>query len=103
MDLFNSHLITIFAISGGEHLTPPRLEHPQGDPIDAGLVPAHEFLERGMDKSGIRLLGTGDLTDDDELPGMSDAELGIITAHHYSALHESPANKTFVRRRLVKG
>jgi len=21
-------------------------EHPQGDPIDAGLVPAHEFLER---------------------------------------------------------
>jgi branched-chain amino acid transport system substrate-binding protein len=49
-----------------------------------------------MDKSGIRL-GTGDLTDDDELPGMTDAELGIITTHHYSALYESPMNKTFVQ------
>ena len=29
---------------------------------------AKQFLERGMDKSGIRLVGTGDLTDDDELP-----------------------------------
>jgi branched-chain amino acid transport system substrate-binding protein len=66
-------------------------------PANQAAIFAKQFLERGMDKSGIRLLGTGDLTDDDELPGMSDAELGIITAHHYSALHESPANKTFVR------
>ena len=49
-----------------------------------------------MDKSGTRLVGTGDLTDDNELPGMTDATLGIITAHHSSALHDSPLNRTFV-------
>jgi branched-chain amino acid transport system substrate-binding protein len=58
---------------------------------------AKQFVERGMDKSGIRLLGPGDLTDDDELPGMTDAMLGIVTALHYSALHDSPLNKAYVR------
>jgi branched-chain amino acid transport system substrate-binding protein len=65
-------------------------------PANQAAIFAKQFLERGMDKSGIRLVGTGDLTDDDELPGMTDAELGIITAHHYSALHESPLNKDYV-------
>jgi branched-chain amino acid transport system substrate-binding protein len=57
---------------------------------------AKQFLERGMDKSGIRLIGADDLADDDELPGMSDALLGIVTASHYSALHDSPLNKAYV-------
>src|SRR5712672_3700121 len=57
---------------------------------------AKQFIERGMDKSGIRIIGPGDLTDDDELPGMTDAMLGIVTAHHYSAIHDSALNKTFV-------
>jgi branched-chain amino acid transport system substrate-binding protein len=61
----------------------------------AGIF-AKQFLERGMDKSGIRLVGPGDLTDDDELPGMTDATLGIVTAHHYSAVHDSALNKSFV-------
>jgi branched-chain amino acid transport system substrate-binding protein len=58
---------------------------------------AKQFLERGMDKSGIRLIGPLDLTDDDELPGMTDAMLGIVTAGHYSALHDSALNKTYVK------
>jgi branched-chain amino acid transport system substrate-binding protein len=58
---------------------------------------AKQFLERGMDKSGIRLIGADDLTDDDELLGMTDAVLGIVTASHYSALHDSPMNKTYVK------
>jgi branched-chain amino acid transport system substrate-binding protein len=62
----------------------------------AGIF-AKQFVERGMDKSGIRLLGPGDLTDDDELPGMTDAMRGIVTALHYSALHDSPLNKTYVK------
>jgi branched-chain amino acid transport system substrate-binding protein len=62
----------------------------------AGIF-AKQFVERGMDKSGIRLLGPGDLTDDDELPSMTDAMLGIVTALHYSALHDSPLNKVYVK------
>jgi len=58
---------------------------------------AKQFLERGMDKSGIRLIGADDLTDDDELPGMTDALLGIVTASHYSALHDSLLNKAYVK------
>src|SRR5258707_15344515 len=58
---------------------------------------AKQFVERGMDKSGIRLIGPGDLTDDDELPGMTDAMLGIVTALHYSALHDSALNKAYVK------
>ncbi|HSV24968.1 MAG TPA: ABC transporter substrate-binding protein [Xanthobacteraceae bacterium] len=58
---------------------------------------AKQFVERGMDKSGIRLIGPGDLTDDDELPSMTDAMLGIITALHYSALHDSALNKAYVK------
>src|SRR5215813_3005912 len=65
-------------------------------PANQSGIFAKQFLERGMGKSGIRLVGTGDLTDDDELPGMTDAALGIITAHHYSALHDSPLNKAYV-------
>jgi len=63
--------------------------------FQAGLF-AKQFLERGMDKSAIRIIGPGDLTDDDELPGMTDAMLGIVTAHHYSAVHDSALNKAYV-------
>jgi branched-chain amino acid transport system substrate-binding protein len=55
-----------------------------------------QFMERGMDKSGIRLISTGDLTPDDDLPNMTDAMLGLVTAHHYSALHDSAVNKAYV-------
>ncbi len=67
------------------------------------FVPNHQasplvkqFLERGMDKSGIRFVATGDLTPDDDLPNMTDTMLGVVTAHHYSASHDSALNKEFV-------
>jgi branched-chain amino acid transport system substrate-binding protein len=65
-------------------------------PSGAGAAVMKQFLERGMDKAGIKLIGTGDLTDDDQLNGMGDGALGVVTAHHYSAYHQSPANKKFV-------
>jgi branched-chain amino acid transport system substrate-binding protein len=66
-------------------------------PGNQASVFAKQFPERGMDKSGIRLIGADDLTDDDELPGMTDAVIGIVTASHYSALHDSAMNKSYVR------
>jgi branched-chain amino acid transport system substrate-binding protein len=57
---------------------------------------ARQFSERGLDKAGIKLIGTGDVTDDDDLPGMSDAIAGAVTAGFYSALHDSPMNKQYV-------
>jgi branched-chain amino acid transport system substrate-binding protein len=55
-----------------------------------------QFVERGLDRSGIRLIGTGALTDDDVLPGMPDAMAGVVTAHFYSAHHPSAANHSYV-------
>jgi branched-chain amino acid transport system substrate-binding protein len=58
---------------------------------------AKQFVERGLDKAGIKLIGPGDVTDDELLPTMGDAILGAVTAHFYSAAHPSPKNKAFVK------
>jgi branched-chain amino acid transport system substrate-binding protein len=55
-----------------------------------------QYVERGLDKAGIKLIGPGDVTDDDLLPGMGDAAIGTVTAHLYSADHQSAANKAYV-------
>jgi len=55
-----------------------------------------QYAERGLDKAGIRVIGPGDVTDDDLLAGMGDAVLGTVTAHLYSAAHPSAMNKEFV-------
>ena len=65
-------------------------------PSGAGTALMKQFVERGLDKAGIRLIGTGDVTDDDILNGMGDVALGVVTSHHYSASHDSPLNKKFV-------
>ncbi len=65
-------------------------------PSGVGAQFMKQFVERGLDKGGIKLIGTGDVTDDDILNGMGDAALGTITTHHYSAAHDSPENKVFV-------
>ncbi len=65
-------------------------------PSGAGSALMKQFSERGLDKAGIRLIGTGDVTDDDILNGMGDAAVGVVTSHHYSAAHNSPVNKKFM-------
>jgi len=65
-------------------------------PSGFGAAFMKQFVDRGLDKSGVKLIGTGDVTDDDLLPQMGEAALGAITTHHYSAAHDSPENKTFV-------
>ena len=65
-------------------------------PSGAGAAVMKQFLERGMDKAGIKLIATGDVTDDDQLNDMGDGALGVVTSHHYSAAHPSAMNKKFV-------
>ena len=65
-------------------------------PSGAGAAFMKQFAERGLDKSGIRLIGTGDVTDDDMLNDMGDVALGVVTSLHYSAAHPSAVNKKFV-------
>jgi branched-chain amino acid transport system substrate-binding protein len=64
-------------------------------PSTQAAVFAKQFVERGLDKAGITLIGPGDLSDDEALQNMGDAMLGTVTAHFYSASHASALNKAF--------
>jgi branched-chain amino acid transport system substrate-binding protein len=54
------------------------------------------YGDLGLDKAGIKFIGPGDITTDEELPNMGDLALGVITMHHYSAAANRPANKAFI-------
>jgi branched-chain amino acid transport system substrate-binding protein len=55
------------------------------------------FAERGLAQAGIKVIATGDITDDHVLNAMGDAALGMITTFHYSAAHDSPENAAFLK------
>ena len=65
-------------------------------PSGMGAQLMKQFLERGLDKTGIKFIAEGSVTEDDILPQMGDAAIGIVTSHHYSVAHDSPENKAFV-------
>jgi branched-chain amino acid transport system substrate-binding protein len=64
---------------------------------EQGIAFMKGYRERGLAEAGIKVIATGDLTDDHVLPAMGDAVLGVITSFHYSAAHDSPENKTFLK------
>jgi branched-chain amino acid transport system substrate-binding protein len=65
-------------------------------PSGQGGTFVKQFVERGLDKAGIKIIGPGDVMDDDLINAMGDAVIGTVTAHMYSAAHDSAANKAFV-------
>jgi len=65
-------------------------------PSGEGLAVMKQFDERGLKQAGIRMIGTGDVTDDDLLESMGAPAVGVITSFHYSAAHDSPENKAYV-------
>ncbi len=65
-------------------------------PSGQGGIFVKQFVERGLDKAGIKIIGPGDVTDDDLINGMGDQLIGTVTAHLYSAAHPSPTNKAWV-------
>ncbi|HXM31582.1 MAG TPA: ABC transporter substrate-binding protein [Xanthobacteraceae bacterium] len=74
-------------------------------PAGQGGTFAKQYAERGLDKAGIKLIGPGDVTDDDLLNNMGDSVLGAVTALFYSAAHPSAMNKDFVAayKKLMNG
>jgi branched-chain amino acid transport system substrate-binding protein len=66
---------------------------PAGE-LAVGFMKAYN--ERGLAKAGIKLLSTGDVTDDGVIDALGDNALGVISTHQYSAAHPSPENKAFL-------
>jgi branched-chain amino acid transport system substrate-binding protein len=55
------------------------------------------FAERELDKAGIKLIATGDVTEDGVIEAMGDAPLGVVTTQHYSVAHDSAQNRVFLK------
>jgi branched-chain amino acid transport system substrate-binding protein len=55
-----------------------------------------QYGERGLNASGIKLIGIGDITSDDVVNEIGDTVLGTTTSLQYSAAHPSAMNKAFV-------
>ena len=64
-------------------------------PSGEGAAIMKQFQERGLKEAGIKLIGTGDVMDDDILASFGPDALGTITSHHYSAAHDSAENAAF--------
>jgi branched-chain amino acid transport system substrate-binding protein len=56
-----------------------------------------QYAERGLQSSGIKLIGPGDITTDEGLDAMGDVALDVITMLHYSAVGKAPGNAAFVK------
>ena len=65
-------------------------------PSGEGLAVMKQFEERGLKQAGMRMIGPGDVVDDDLLESMGAPAAGVITSFHYSAAHESPENRAYV-------
>ena len=71
--------------------------------VPGGAQPAaigKALAERGIDPKKTKVLGQGELTDDEALKSMGDAALGIITAFHYDYNHDV-RDEQGVRRRTT--
>src|SRR6516162_8285551 len=67
--------------------------------VPGGAQPAalaKAMVERGMDTSKIKILGQGEITEENAIRGMGDAALGVVTAFHYDYNHDSKLNKDYV-------
>ena len=81
-----------------------RIKDSKPDAVSVFLPPGSQTIafikgyeERGLKQAGVKLIGTGDLTDDGVLQAMGEPTVGLITSFHYSASHDSPENKAFVK------
>jgi branched-chain amino acid transport system substrate-binding protein len=68
--------------------------------VPGGVQPAaigKTLAERGIDAKKTRILGQGELTEEEALKSMGEAGLGILTVYHYDYNHDSPLNREFVK------
>ena len=62
----------------------------QGGPL------MRQASERGLLSGAMKIVGVGDISEDQDLNSMPDAMIGLVTSHFYSAAHPSPLNTRFV-------
>ncbi|ABD06975.1 Extracellular ligand-binding receptor [Rhodopseudomonas palustris HaA2] len=66
---------------------------PAGPPT-LGFVKA--YIDNGLKAGGVKLMSTGDVVTEPDLPNIGEAGLGILSTYHYAVSHDSPENKAFL-------
>jgi branched-chain amino acid transport system substrate-binding protein len=62
---------------------------------EMGIAFMKGFQERGLAQAGIKLIATGDLTDEDVIDSIGEPALGVINSFHYAQAHKSAENQAF--------
>jgi branched-chain amino acid transport system substrate-binding protein len=64
----------------------------------AGGAPTflREWHNAGLPQLGVKLLVHGSMVEEDALPGLGDAAIGVISSMNYTPSHDSKLNRTFV-------
>ena len=62
---------------------------------EMGIAFMKGFQERGLAQAGIRLIATGDLTDEDVIDSIGEPAIGVINSFHYAQAHKSAENQAF--------
>ena len=68
---------------------------PAGPPT-LGVVKG--YIDNGLKAGGVKLISTGDVVTEPDLPNIGDNGLGILSTYHYAVSHTSPENKAFLER-----
>lgn len=73
---------------------------PAGPPT-LGFVKA--YIDNGLKAGGVKLMSTGDVVTEPDLPTIGDAGIGILSTYHYSVSHDLPENKAFIAQIVKDG
>ncbi|MBN9012546.1 MAG: ABC transporter substrate-binding protein, partial [Rhizobiales bacterium] len=73
---------------------------PAGPPT-LGFVKA--YIDNGLKAGGVKLMSTGDVVTEPDLPTIGDAGIGILSTYHYAVSHDSPENKAFIAQIVKDG
>ncbi|HUH88884.1 MAG TPA: ABC transporter substrate-binding protein [Pusillimonas sp.] len=64
---------------------------------EQGVAFLKGYKDRGLAEAGIKLIATGDLTDEDVLDAMGEPAVGVISSMHYAEAHDTQLNQDYVR------
>lgn len=65
-----------------------------GGPPTLGFMKS--YIGNNLKASGIKIISTGDVMTEPDLPALGDAGIGMKTTYHYSVAHDSDENRTFL-------
>lgn len=73
---------------------------PAGPPT-LGFVKA--YIDNGLKAAGVKLISTGDVVTEPDLPNLGDSAIGILSTYHYSVSHGSKENQAFIAALIKAG